>query len=148
MVRALACHARGRGFESRRSRLAQTRSPAIVSVAGLFTYRDRLNPNGLRRVTMEGMDRRRENAGWPIVAGVIIAFVVALAAYMGMYYWRSRGSYPAVVDSSVVEIREFNSGWEAALFQPAAKVEALLIGRSVEASAPITWQAGPLTDLP
>jgi hypothetical protein len=83
------------------------------------------------------MSKERKAVAAPILAAVAVAAVTLLGSYVGSYLWL--GEYrdipppPAMLNKPKSNIiREYEYGWLAAVFQPAAKAESWYRGAEVK----------------
>ena len=92
---------------------------------------------------MVGMRDSPRKADWPIIAGMILAvLVVALGGYVGGYFALSAGRHESEENPPTVH-RWYRKNWQALLFQPAANVEGLIVGKKVYADwVPESWYPG------
>jgi len=77
------------------------------------------------------MTDERKSAVWPIVV-LALCLAVPLAAYVAGYFLLG-DAVSAFPDND--KHRFYSSRWEARIFEPAARIESLVIGRRVVTAA-------------
>jgi hypothetical protein len=85
------------------------------------------------------METKRSSAA-PILAAIVM-LLVPLTSYVAAYFLRGSVVHNTTefADPNDSKVRAFASEWEAALFAPAAAVEALVIGKGVTVTTFSDW---------
>lgn len=77
---------------------------------------------------MMGMSETRKKADWPIIAGVALAVLLtSLACYAVCYF-----ILPETTNADNEWARVYKWEWQARLFEPAARVDALITNRNMD----------------